>query len=76
MHGHTIEQVGDPLSVFKEAMTISTKSGSWYGYLDHPFSNRYQYDWNLKTPALIYIELLLNTFSNRMGSSSQLRTSA
>lgn len=67
MHGHTIEQVGDPLSVFKEAMTISTKSGSWYGYLDHPFSNRYQYDWESEDARLDLHRTFIEHFQQQDG---------
>jgi hypothetical protein len=44
-HGHTIAKFGDPLDIFKTAFRISKASASWFGYLDHPFSARYAYDW-------------------------------
>ena len=45
LHGHTVRTAGDKLTIFKEAFDLSQASGAWYGFLDHPFSSRYNYDW-------------------------------
>lgn len=37
---------GDELSVFKSSFELGAKSGSIFGFLDHPFSKRYQYGWH------------------------------
>lgn len=36
----------DPLSVFKEAFRLARVSHEFFGYLDHPFSERYAYGWH------------------------------
>lgn len=45
LHGHTISLSGDPLKIPKFGALLAQRSQSWFGYLDHPFSDRYQYDW-------------------------------
>ncbi|WP_332307735.1 hypothetical protein [Burkholderia ubonensis] len=36
---------GDPLAVFKAAFDLAYETKTLFGYLDHPFSERYQYGW-------------------------------
>ena len=35
----------DQISVYKKSAENCIKSGAIFGYLDHPFSERYQYGW-------------------------------
>lgn len=46
MHGDCLLESGDPLAVYKQAFENSFQSKTLFGYLDHPFSERYQYGWN------------------------------
>ena len=40
---------GDPLAVFKTAFDNAKAGRSFFGYLDHPFSDRYSYGWQSET---------------------------
>lgn len=46
LHGESMLSGDEPLSVFKQAFDIAYKSQTFFGYLDHPFSSRYQYGWD------------------------------
>ncbi|NMM02224.1 polysaccharide deacetylase family protein [Paraburkholderia sp. RP-4-7] len=45
LHGDCMLAVGDPLAVFKRAFDLAYDTQTLFGYLDHPFSPRYQYGW-------------------------------
>ena len=46
LHGDCLLEDGeDRLAVYKRSAHICIKSGAIFGYLDHPFSERYQYGW-------------------------------
>ncbi|WP_321892769.1 polysaccharide deacetylase family protein [Paraburkholderia tropica] len=45
LHGDCMLDDGDPLAVFKEAFDLAFETNTLFGYLDHPFSPRYQYGW-------------------------------
>lgn len=45
LHGDCMLAAGDPLAVFKRAFDLAYDSRTLFGYLDHPFSPRYQYGW-------------------------------
>lgn len=45
LHGDCMLAAGDPLSTFKEAFDLAFDTKTLFGYLDHPFSPRYQYGW-------------------------------
>jgi hypothetical protein len=45
LHGDCMPTDGDPLRVFKQAFLLARDSGEFFGYLDHPFSERYSYGW-------------------------------
>lgn len=45
LHGDCMLKEGDPLSVFKQAFDQAYETHTLFGYLDHPFSERYQYGW-------------------------------
>ena len=46
LHGDCLLESGDPLAVYKHAFEQAFLSKTFFGYLDHPFSERYQYGWN------------------------------
>ncbi|THD73075.1 MAG: hypothetical protein E7813_03395 [Bradyrhizobium sp.] len=45
LHGDCMLAGDDRLRVFKEAFALARDSGEFFGYLDHPFSERYTYGW-------------------------------
>lgn len=45
LHGDCMLGGVDPLAGFKRAFEIARNGGAFFGYLDHPFSVRYQYGW-------------------------------
>ena len=45
LHGDCIAADDDPLIVFKNAFSQAVQTKTFFGYLDHPFSARYQYGW-------------------------------
>ncbi len=45
LHGDCIMAGVDELTIFKEAFMLAKASRTFFGYLDHPFSKRYQYGW-------------------------------
>lgn len=52
LHGDCLLHDGDPLRVFREAFEIARASATFFGYLDHPFSQRYQYGWRNETERM------------------------
>ena len=45
LHGDCLLEEGDPLRIFKAAYDRARETRTLFGYLDHPFSERYQYGW-------------------------------
>jgi hypothetical protein len=45
LHGDCMLMGEDPLAIFKDAFELAKLSRTFFGYLDHPFSERYQYGW-------------------------------
>jgi hypothetical protein len=45
LHGDCLLKQGDSLATYKRAFDQSLDSKTLFGYLDHPFSERYQYGW-------------------------------
>lgn len=45
LHGDCMLAGSDPLKIFKQAFDLARKSKTFFGFLDHPFSPRYQYGW-------------------------------
>ncbi len=46
LHGDCMLTSGDPLAVYKQAFDLAYETRTLFGYLDHPFSERYQYGWH------------------------------
>lgn len=46
LHGDCMLAEGDPLRIFKAAYDRAYETQTLFGYLDHPFSPRYQYGWS------------------------------
>ncbi|MBE0589678.1 MAG: polysaccharide deacetylase [Betaproteobacteria bacterium HGW-Betaproteobacteria-9] len=49
LHGDCLLEGDDPIAVFKQAFDLACEGGAFFGYLDHPFSERYQYGWLTET---------------------------
>lgn len=45
LHGDCMLAEGDPLAIFKQAFDQALATRTLFGYLDHPFSERYAYGW-------------------------------
>jgi len=45
LHGECLLAEGDPLRIYKAAFDRAFETRTLFGYLDHPFSERYQYGW-------------------------------
>lgn len=45
LHGDCMLVDADPLQVFRQAFDMARAGGAFFGYLDHPFSERYAYGW-------------------------------
>ncbi|GAA6140494.1 polysaccharide deacetylase [Hydrogenophaga sp. 5NK40-0174] len=46
LHGDCLlHDEADPLRIYKQAADEARAAGTFFGYLDHPFSDRYQYGW-------------------------------
>ncbi len=50
-HGDCIHPLGNSLTVYFEALDNAIKTGTFFGYLDHPFSN-YHYGWQSEEARL------------------------
>jgi hypothetical protein len=46
LHGDCLLSVGDPIRVYREAFRLAREGGQFFGYFDHPFSERYSYGWD------------------------------
>jgi len=45
LHGDCLLEGADPLETSKRAFELAKETGMLFGYLDHPFSERYSYGW-------------------------------
>lgn len=45
MHGDCMLSDGDPIAIIKQAFINACQTETLFGYLDHPFSPRYDYGW-------------------------------
>ncbi len=52
LHGDCYHRYGNSLEVYKSTFDNHVKAGAIFGYLDHPFSDSYQYGWTSETERL------------------------
>jgi hypothetical protein len=45
LHGDCLRSEGDALAIYKQAFDLAFETRTLFGYLDHPFSERYAYGW-------------------------------
>jgi hypothetical protein len=68
LHGDCLLKDGDPLAVYKKAYDQAKLSKTFFGYLDHPFSPRYQYGWISEEERIQshvdFIDYIRNTSEN------------
>jgi len=65
LHGDCMLAEGDPLAVFKAAFDVAYETKSLFGYLDHPFSERYQYGWRTETERIAAHEEFISFIRTR-----------
>lgn len=54
LHGDCVLQGADAQAIFKQAFDSAKAGGAFFGYLDHPFSPRYQYGWQTEDQRVAY----------------------
>jgi hypothetical protein len=59
LHGDCVLQDADPHALFKQAFDISKAGGAFFGYLDHPFSPRYQYGWQTEAQRIDFHQVFI-----------------
>jgi hypothetical protein len=45
LHGDCFRRYGNSIDAYRESLDAHLAAGAIFGYLDHPFSARYQYGW-------------------------------
>ncbi len=64
LHGDCMLEEGDPLKIYKQSFVQSLKTKAIFGYLDHPFSERYQYGWKNEYERIQAHQKLLTHIKN------------
>lgn len=59
LHGDCMLTNGDPLMIFKKSFDYAKNSHTFFGYLDHPFSARYQYGWQDEKTRILAHQYLI-----------------
>jgi hypothetical protein len=54
LHGDCVLSGDDTHAIFKQAFDVARAGGAFFGYLDHPFSPRYQYGWQTEEQRIEY----------------------
>jgi hypothetical protein len=67
LHGDCMLAEGDPLAVFKAAFELAYETKTLFGYLDHPFSERYQYGWRTEAERIAAHEAFVSFIRSRAG---------
>ncbi len=72
LHGDCILPGSDGLAIIKQAFWVATASRAIFGFLDHPFSARYQYGWTSEEERVARHAEFLNHISEQMTGKSVL----
>ena len=64
-HGDCLLKGPDPLIIYKKAFEHSFNGRALFGFLDHPFSERYQYGWKNEKTRIDIHNLFLNYIAKR-----------
>ena len=62
LHGDTIHQQNNSIDIYKQSFQIALQTETFFGFLDHPFSN-YWYGWHSEEERLEYHQEFLNYLS-------------
>ncbi|MBC87499.1 MAG: hypothetical protein CL677_10020 [Bdellovibrionaceae bacterium] len=65
LHGDCLLEGSDPLKIPLLSAEIHNRCGAIFGYLDHPFSDRYQYGWESENARQEVHKKLLDTLERR-----------
>ncbi|WP_310630219.1 polysaccharide deacetylase [Paraburkholderia sp.] len=65
LHGDCMLTSGDPLAVYKRAFDLAYETKTLFGYLDHPFSPRYQYGWTDEAARISAHEAFIDYLKRR-----------
>jgi hypothetical protein len=60
LHGDCYHRYGNTIEPYKESFELHVRAGSFFGYLDHPFSLAYQYGWLSEEERLSVHEALID----------------
>jgi hypothetical protein len=52
LHGDCILEGDQPLKIYQQSFDYAYESQTLFGFLDHPFSDRYQYGWENETSRI------------------------
>ena len=67
LHGECFRRQGGRIQVWQQVFEAHRAADAVYGYLDHPFSPRYQYDWRDEAERIGAHERLLDVFDRSDG---------
>jgi hypothetical protein len=59
LHGDCFHRYGNSIDPYRQSFENHVNSGAMFGYLDHPFSDQYQYGWNSEQERLEVHESLV-----------------
>ena len=67
LHGDCYRRYGGSVQPYQESFRFSRRAGSFFGYLDHPFSAAYQYGWQDEPERLQAHETLIRLIQAEAG---------
>jgi hypothetical protein len=70
LHGDCLLAAGDPLRVYKDAFRLARSAHSIFAYLDHAFSDRYNYGWTNESERSLAHRDLLGFFRSEIGTGA------
>jgi len=65
LHGDIYRRQGNSMDVYISSFEQHVKTGGVFGYLDHPFSDRYQYGWDSESQRIEPHGNLLSRFKDQ-----------
>lgn len=67
LHGDCVQKHNNPVHIYEQAFLTARKSGQFFGFLDHPFSERYQYGWETEDQRIEVHRNFIETMSTSGG---------
>ncbi|MDF3809990.1 MULTISPECIES: hypothetical protein [Rhodopseudomonas] len=71
LHGDCMLDGGDRLRIYKEAFRIAKAGSQFFGFLDHPFSERYAYGWRSEADRLAAHAEFLSSIADECARSGE-----